>query len=403
MQRTPKSSGRATTSTMPLPALGLFLSATLISLSATPQTATAAQTNAPEAPTSNIGVETVVSGLANPWGLEFLPDGRYLVTERSGKLKIISADGASTITVTGVPKVRARGQGGLMDITLSPDHAETGLLYLSYSEPTGSRKSRTAVARAKLDLAGTDAARLSDLQVIFQQTPAVSSGRHFGSRIVVANDGSLFITTGDRGNQQQSAQDPQTTIGVVARINSDGTPHKDNPKNAGWKPEIYSIGHRNIQGAAIDPDTGTLWTAEHGARGGDELNKPEAGKNYGWPVITYGRDYSGAKIGVGQKKDGFEQPVYYWDPSIATSGLEIVSGKQFSNWRGDILVGGLAGAQLSRLKLNNDRTSVVAEEVLLSGEGLRIREVREGPAGAIYVLVDERNGSLLKLTPRQPS
>lgn len=374
-----------------------------VTASIAPTSALAAQTDARKAPTSAINVETVASGLAYPWGLEFLNDGRFLVTERPGKLKIVSADGASMTEVTGLPTVRARGQGGLLDVTVAPDFSETGTLYLSFSEPAGNGGARTSVAKANLEIAPDGSAKLTDTKIIFQQDPVVRSSHHFGSRVVVAPDGSLFITTGDRGSERQSAQDPGNTIGVVVRINPDGTPHADNPNKPGWKPEIYSIGHRNIQGADIDPATGQLWTVEHGARGGDELNKPEPGKNYGWPTITYGRDYSGMRIGIGQEKAGLEQPVYYWVPSIATSGLQFVSGKRFTDWKGNILVGGLSGSRLSRLVLADDKTSVASEEILLSGEGLRIREVREGPDGVIYILIDERDGSLMRLTPGKSS
>lgn len=358
------------------------------------------QTDAPAAPTTPIEVDALFTGLENPWGLEFLPDGRFLVTERPGRMRIISDDGQSDVAVTGVPKVYARGQGGLLDVTLSPDFAETGTLFFSFSEPAGDGKARTAIARAKLDTRDGSAPSLTGVEVIFRQSPAVASPIHFGSRIVVAPDGSLFVTTGERGRKQE-AQNPQNTLGVVARIMPDGTPHPDNPKRPGWAPEIFSIGHRNSQGAVYDTERNRLWTIEHGAQGGDELNAPEPGVNHGWPVITYGRDYSGAKIGVGTKKDGLAQPIYYWNPSIAVSGLELVSGKLFANWKGNLLVGGLAGAQLARLVMDDAGSGVVAEEKLLEDDGLRVREVREGPDGAIYVLIDESVGQLLRITPKR--
>lgn len=358
--------------------------------------AMAAKTNAPKAAPTPVTVETVAKGLSHPWSLQFLPDGRILVTERDGRLRLVAKDGKLSAPIEGVPEVRARGQGGLLDVRLSADFATSGVIYLSYSEPReGWGKSGTSVARARLEL-GESSGRLQDVKVIFRQEPAQGTSHHYGSRIVPAPDGKLFITTGDRGDGDL-AQDPAALIGKVIRINPDGSTPADNPKVAGWAPQIWSIGHRNIQGAAIDPATGLLWTAEHGARGGDELNQPQAGKNYGWPVISYGRNYTGTKIGEGTAKSGMEQPVYYWDPSIATSGLAFYDGALFENWKGSILVGGLAGAQLSRLVLKNGE--VVSEEILLSDRGDRIRDVRLGPDGAVYVVVDEGDGSILKLTP----
>ena len=357
--------------------------------------AQAAQTDAPEAETTKVKVETVAEGLENPWGLQFLPDGRYLVTERPGRLRVVGKDGKLSKPIAGVPKVWARQQGGLLDVRLSQNFAEDGVIFLSFSEPRDGGKAATAVASARLKL-DDGGGSLEDVKVIFRQQPAFDRGIHFGSRILYDKTGALFITTGDRG-QFDPAQDPEVTVGKVIRIKPDGSIPDDNPKVDGWKPEIWSIGHRNIQGAALDPATGKLWTAEHGARGGDELNQPEKGKNYGWPVISYGRHYSGEKIGEGQKKEGLEQPVYYWDPSIAVSGLAIYSGDLFPDWKGNFLVGGLAGAYLERLVMKDGE--VVAREKLLDGEGLRIRDVREGPDGAVYVLVDEDDGALLRLIP----
>lgn len=355
----------------------------------------AAQTAARKAPATPVKVDVVASGLENPWALQFLADGRMLVTERPGRLRVVSKDGALSPPVVGVPKVFAQGQGGLLDVRLSPDFAKDGVVYLSYAEPRGEGKAGTAVARGRLVLDGAGG-RLDDVKVIFRQEPAVASSHHFGSRIIPAPDGSLFVTTGDRGSRNES-QNPGSHIGKVIRIMPDGAPAADNPKTGGWRPEVFSIGHRNIQGAVLDPATGKLWTVEHGARGGDELNQPEKGKNYGWPVITYGRDYSGATIGEGTAKAGFEQPVYYWDPSIATSGLAIYAGALFPGWNGNMLVGGLAGAQLSRLVVEGGQ--VVAEEVLLDGRGDRIRDVRVGPDGAVWLVVDARDGKILRLSP----
>lgn len=363
--------------------------------------ASAVQTEAPKALATPVKVEVVAKGLSHPWGLQFLPDGRMLVTERDGQLRIVSKDGKLSAPVKGVPEVRARGQGGLLDVRLAPDFQSSGIIYLSYSEPReGWGKSGTSVARARLVLdEASGSGRLEGLSVVFRQEPAQGSGHHFGSRLVPAPDGTLFITTGDRGNSDL-AQDPKALIGKIIRINPDGSVPADNPKIEGWAPQIWSMGHRNVQGAAIDPATGKLWTVEHGARGGDELNQPQAGKNYGWPVISYGRNYSGTKIGVGTAKEGLEQPVYYWDPSIATSGLAFYDGDLFAGWNGSLLVGGLAGAQLSRLVMKDG--AVVGEEVLLEDRGDRIRDVRVGPEGAVYLLVDEGSGSILKVMPAAP-
>lgn len=364
---------------------------------ATATSAFAVQTNAPKAAATAVKIDVIASGLENPWGLQFLPDGRLLVTERPGRLRIVGKDGKLSAPVAGVPKVYAQGQGGLLDVRLSQDFARDGTIFLSFAEPREGGKAGTAVARARLVLDGASA-RLDGVSVIFRQEPAVASSHHFGSRIVPAADGSLFVTTGDRGSQRNEAQNPGSHIGKVLRMMPDGTPATGNPKSSGWKPEVYSIGHRNIQGAAIDPATGRLWTVEHGARGGDELNHPEKGKNYGWPIISYGRDYSGAKIGEGTTKSGLEQPVYYWDPSIATSGLAFYDGTLFPGWKGNLLVGGLSGARLSRLILEGGK--VVGEEVLLSDSGDRIRDVRQGPDGAVWLLVDDRDGKVLRLSPK---
>ncbi len=360
--------------------------------------ANAVHTDAPKATATQVKVEPVATGLSHPWGLQFLPDGRMLVTERDGRLRIVSKDGKLSVPIKGVPEVYARGQGGLLDVRLGKDFRSSGTIFLSYSEPRdGWGKSSTSVARARLVFdEASGSGRLDNVNVIFRQEPAQSTSHHYGSRVVIGADGTLFITTGDRGRGAM-AQDPSSQIGKIIRINPDGSVPEDNPKVSGWSSQVWSIGHRNLQGAAVDPKTGALWTVEHGARGGDELNRPEAEKNYGWPVISYGRNYDGSKIGVGQSKEGYEQPVYYWDPSIATSGLAIYDGDLFTSWKGNILVGGLAGACLSRLVVKNGE--VVAEEVLLKDRGDRIRDVRVGPDGAVYLLVDEGNGSILKLTP----
>jgi len=361
--------------------------------------ALSAQTDAPKAPATALKVEEIATGLVNPWSLQFLPDGRMLVTERPSRLRIVTSDGRISPPVAGLPKVYASGQGGLLDIRLAGDFASTGMLFFSFAEPRQGGKAATSVGRAKLILDG-ESGRLENLKVIYRQEPAIRSGHHFGSRIVIANDGSLFVTTGDRGSQSDKAQDPGVPIGKVLHITAEGEPAPGNPAQdgkAGWGPQVWSMGHRNLQGAVFDRQNNRLWTAEHGARGGDELNHPEAGRNYGWPVISYGRHYSGGKIGVGTSKAGLEQPVYYWDPSIATSGLELYTGDLFAGWKGNLLVGGMAGAQLSRLVLENGE--VTAEEKLLTDRGDRIRDVRQGPDGAIYVLTDDPSGHLLRLSP----
>jgi len=342
-------------------------------------------------------VETFAHGLVHPWGLGFLPDGRLIVTERPGRLRVIATTGALSAPVRGVPRVYANGQGGLLDVALSPDFAATGLIYLSYAEPREGSKNGTSVARAKLVAEG-DGARLDEVAVIFRQEPAYASSMHFGSRIVVMPDGSLFVTLGERYSAREQAQNPGNHLGKLVRVLPDGSPYAGNPKTDGWRPEIWSIGHRNVQGAALNPASGKLWTIEHGARGGDEINVPQAGKNYGWPVITYGRDYNYTRIGEGTHKAGMEQPIYYWDPSIAPSGAAFYTGELFPEWRGNLFVGALAGQALHRLVLDDEQ--VIGEEKLLSDLGERIRDVRQGPDGALWLLTDHPDGRVLRLTAR---
>ncbi len=363
---------------------------------ATPALAT--QTRAP-APAATVPVvaETVAKGLQNPWGMAFLPDGRMLVTERPGRLRIVGRDGSLSPPLGGTPDVVARGQGGMLDVTLDPKHTDNKLIYLSFSDPRDGGKNGTSVFRGRLVENGGNA-RIADGRIIFRQQPAWSSTAHFGSRLVFARDGSLFVTTGDRYAARDEAQNPANHIGKVIRINADGTPYAGNPNKPGWAPEVWSIGHRNVQAAAIHPETSQLWTVEHGARGGDEINIPEAGKNYGWPVITYGRDYSGAKIGVGTARDGLEQPVYYWDPSIAPSGATFYTADRVPQWKGNLFVGALAGSHIARLVLKDG--TVVAEEKLLSGEGERFRAVTQGPDGHLYTLTDDPQGRVLRVRPR---
>ncbi len=338
-------------------------------------------------------VETVARGLVHPWALAFLPDGRTLVTERPGRMRIVGTDGKLSEPLQNVPPVYASGQGGLLDVVLSPDFASTSLIYFSYADPRGGGKNGTSVARARLLLQG----RLDSVDVIFRQDPSYASSAHFGSRIVFMPDGSLFVTLGERYYARDEAQNPANHLGKIVRLLPDGRPHPDNPKRDGWRPEIWSIGHRNVQGAALNPATGRLWTIEHGARGGDEINVPQSGKNYGWPVITYGRDYSFAKIGEGTHKPGLEQPIYYWDPSIAPSGAAFYTGDLFPEWKGNLFVGALAGQALHRMILDGER--VVGEESLLTDLHERIRDVRQGPDGALWVLTDNPQGRLLRVMP----
>ena len=340
----------------------------------------------------SVRVVTVARGLEHPWAIAFLPAGRMLVTERPGRLRIVGPDGALSAPLAGVPGVVALGQGGLLDVALDRDFATNRTIYLSYAE-AGEGGAATAVARARL----ADAA-LSDVRVIFRQQPKVRGSLHFGSRIVQARDGNLFIVLGERFQRDRS-QDLDTHLGKVVRIRPEGGAPPDNPfaGRSGVLPEIWSYGHRNAQGAALHPQTGVLWMHEHGARGGDEINIPEAGKNHGWPVITHGIDYSGAKIGEGKFKAGMEQPIYFWDPSIAPSGMAFYAGDAFPAWRGNLLVGALRGQMLVRLEL--DGAKVLREERMLQGLNERIRDVRAGPDGLIYLLTDNVDGRVLRLEP----
>ncbi|XHC10397.1 PQQ-dependent sugar dehydrogenase [Labrenzia sp. ac12] len=345
---------------------------------------------------SAVQLETVAAGLSYPWSVAFLPEEGYLVTERDGTVKHIDASGRQS-EVTGVPEVFAQGQGGLLDVALSPDFATDRTVFLSYSQGSA-EGAGTSLFRAKLTGAYEGGFALEDGETIFSGNNKAYGGRHFGSRLVFAPDGTLFMTVGERGDGKR-AQDTSDHAGSVLRLTRDGQPAPGNPfvGQQGYKPEIWSYGHRNPQSAAIHPETGVLWTVEHGARGGDEINIPEAGKNYGWPVISYGRHYSGATIGQGTSKEGMEQPVHYWDPSIAPSGMAFVTSDRYPDWKGDMLVGALAGQHLARVDL--DGGTVVGEEKLLTDLGERIRDVRQGSDGYVYVLTDSDDGRLLRLQP----
>ena len=339
-----------------------------------------------------VRIITLADGLEYPWGLAFLPDGRMLVTERPGRLRLVGRNGKTSKPVAGVPEVIARGQGGLLDVALDPDFNNNRLIYLSYAEP-GKGGGGTAVGRGRLE-----GEQLTHFSVIFRQVPKTDTRVHFGSRLVFTRDSELFVTLGERGEAER-AQDLTVHRGQVIRILPDGSIPRDNPfvKLSDYRPEIWSHGHRNPQGAALHPETGRLWTVEHGARGGDEINIPMKGRNYGWPVISYGRHYSGLKIGEGTQKAGMEQPVYYWDPSIAPSGLTFYTGDRFPAWKGDLLVGALKGQMLVRLELGGEK--IVNEERMLKDLKERIRDVRQGPDGFIYLLTDSSNGSILRLEP----
>ena len=342
--------------------------------------------------------EVVASGLSHPWGLAFLPGGRFLVTERPGRLRVVEADGRLGPPLAGLPQVAAGGQGGLLDVITDADFARNRRIFFCYSEPApkGGGNS-TALASATL---APDAAALQDMKVLFSQRPKVASQLHFGCRIVQAPDGHLFLTLGERYGRKEDAQRLDNHLGKVVRIAPTGGAAPGNPLagRAGALPEIWSWGHRNPQGAAWGPD-GRLWIHEHGAQGGDEINRPEAGRNYGWPVITYGENYGGGKIGEGTAKAGMEQPLHYWVPSIAPSGMAFLTSDRYgAAWKGSLFVGSLKFARLHRLELQG--AQVVRDEYLLDGLGARIRDVRQGPDGWLYLLTDSPDGQLLRL--RQP-
>jgi len=338
-------------------------------------------------------VVKVVEGLEQPWSLAFLPDGRMLITEKAGRLRVVRDGKLDAKPISGMPQVTVHGQGGLHDVVPHPRFAENGLIYLAYAA-RGDGGVGTELARGRL--AGD---RLENVQVIFRQSPKGSAGQHFGGRIVFDRAGFVYLTLGDRGERDR-AQRPDDHAGSVIRLHDDGRVPQDNPfvGKPGWKPEKYTLGNRNMQGAALHPQTGQLWTHEHGPQGGDEVNVIRAGTNYGWPVITYGVNYGiGTRIGEGKEKPGMAQPLHYWVPSIAPSGMAFYTGDKFPSWKGNLFVGALRDRMLVRLVLNGEK--VVKEERLLQGALGRVRDVRVGPDGFLYLLTDDSNGILARLEP----
>ncbi|WP_454723650.1 PQQ-dependent sugar dehydrogenase [Delftia acidovorans] len=352
----------------------------------------------------NLSTEIVAEGLEHPWAAAFLPDGRYLVTERPGRMRIVQGDGRLGAPLAGLPAVEAAGQGGLLDVVLDSDFARNRQLYFCYSEPgsgADSSKNSTALASARLS---DDASRLEQVKVLFSQRPKYASALHFGCRIVERmvegkSDGTLFLALGERSRYKEEAQNLKSHLGKIVRIAKDGSVPGDNPfaGRADARPEIWSYGHRNAQGAALGPD-GSLWMHEHGPQGGDEVNRPEAGKNYGWPVITHGENYGGGKIGAGiTRKEGMEQPQHYWVPSIAPSGMAFVTSDRYGpQWKGSLVVGSLKFQRLERLTVRSGK--VTASEQVLTRLGQRVRDVRQGPDGWLYLLTDAQGGQLLRVT-----
>ncbi|MEA1050032.1 PQQ-dependent sugar dehydrogenase [Lamprobacter modestohalophilus] len=388
----------------PALAVGLWLLALIPALGCT-------QPAGPVDPTGDVpeakgwGMETIVDGLRHPWSMAWLPDGSALVTERPGQLRLIrqattSAAALDPTPIRGTPKVCACGQGGLLDISLHPDFADNQLVYLTFAEGTEDAN-RTALARGRLDLENK---RLRDLEILFRNADSKSGGQHFGSRLLWLPDGTLLMSIGDGGNPPTSfdgenirnqAQNPGTHFGSLLRLNADGSAPADNPfvDQPSAKPEIYSIGHRNIQGLTRDPDSGRIWANEHGSRGGDEINLIQAGNNYGWPEVTYSMEYWGPRVSDKTKAPGVTQPTVVWTPSIAPSGMAFYTGDDFPDWQGDLISGALKFQQLRRTEL--DGTRVVGEDKLSIGQ--RVRDVRQGPDGGLYILTDAPNGALIRI------
>jgi glucose/arabinose dehydrogenase len=360
--------------------------------------------------------QVLASGLDHPWAVAFLPDGRFLVTERAGRLRLVASDGKLAAPLTGLPRIDTGGQGGLLDVLLDSDFARSRRLYVCFSEPaSGGNGNSTALISATLS---ADASRLENLRVIFSQKPKVASSAHFGCRIVEGRtpgasgqpDGTLFLTLGDRFSRKEEAQNLGNHIGKIVRIHKDGSVPPDNPfvGKPGALPEIWSYGHRNVQGATLAPD-GTLWTHEHGPQGGDEINLPKPGVNHGWPVVTYGENYGGGRIGQGlTQQSGMAAPLHYWVPSIAPSGMAFLTSERYGPaWRGNLFVGSLKFSYLDRIELSEpfggaSGGKVVREEKLLGDGGERIRDVRQGPDGLLYVLTDSAQGKLIRLQPASP-
>lgn len=343
-----------------------------------------------------IAPEVVAQKLQNPWAVAFLPDGQFLVTERPGRMRVVAADGTLAAPLLGLPAIAAGGQGGLLDVLLDSDFARNRTLYFCYAEPATNGSNGTALAKARLS---DDQKQLANLQVIFSQKPKKASQLHFGCRIVERPDGTLLLTLGERSHFKEEAQNLQSHLGKIVRIRKDGSVPPDNPfvGRSDALPEIWSWGHRSPQGAALAPD-GTFWMNEHGPQGGDEINRPEPGKNYGWPIITYGENYGGGKIGAGiTHQDGLEQPAHQWTPSIAVSGMAFITSERYPGWKGQMVVGALKAQRLERITLNGNKVEKV--EHLLPKLGQRVRDVRQGPDGWLYVLTDASNGQLLRLKP----
>ena len=358
----------------------------------------AARTVRADAPDQPLAVTTVATGLENPWGLAFLPDGSMLVTERPGRLRRVTPDGEVSQPLEGGPRVLARGQGGLLGIALDRDFARTRHVFLSFAEAREGSTNGTSVFRARLSASGDG---LEDGRVIWRQQPAFASSNHFGSRIVVDRSGHLMVTTGDRFSQMDLSQDPSNAIAKVVRITTAGEPAPGNPRAEGrgdWAPEVWAIGLRNVQGAALHPESGLLWVSNHGPRGGDGLYAVRPGENYGWPLISWGTHYDGRPVNGGlRERQGLVQPLVHWTPSIAPSGLTFYTGDLLPAWKGSAFSGALAGRMLVRLVLEGER--VVRQERLLTDLGHRFRDVQAGPDGALWALTDARDGALLRLAP----
>jgi aldose sugar dehydrogenase len=377
--------------------LMLVAGAVLLSACVRPESAVANDgvvVNRVDSEQATFRVVQVASGLERPWGMAFLPDGRLLVTERVGALFIVDEEGSKR-EVTGLPPIAVAGQGGLLDVILDPDYESSGVIYLSYVYRDG-RSRGTAVARARLS--GT---RLENVETIFEMSPGGSTTRHFGSRFAFLPDGTLLFTIGDRGERSR-AQDLGDHAGKTHRINTDGSVPADNPfvddaDAPDARPEVYTYGNRNAQGMTAHPETGVVWQHEHGPKGGDEINIVEAGANYGWPLVSYGDEYSGGSIGDGATMEGVKAPLIHWTPSIAPSGMDFYSGSRFAQWKGDLFVGALAGRHLRRVEVSGER--VVGQERLLDGVLGRIRDVETGPDGFLYLITDAADGGLFRLEP----